>query len=346
MDHLTPNKDLYGIDFMYYDFNGMPQRRLGKSGLSVSNVGLGTWKMGYPETGDGSRVGREESLNILDHAHDLGVTFWDTANRYNDAAGNSERIIGEWLEANPNSRRDIVLCTKMFGAMDGRSPNHCGLSRGNILEYVYASLERLRADYIDVLYFHRFDSTIDIEESLMAVEDLIRQDMVRYFAVSNYTVEQLKLYKEALHSVSKRCAITAVQNRFDLITGEDYDESVLDYCAKEGISFVAYSPLGRGLLTDRYIGNKKIGPGDRLYDEGDYAKMPASSFEKAKALNELAAKWDMEPSQLALAYMLSMDGMGPVIPSASSVEHLKKNAKAGKTILTDEQKAEIKSVIK
>jgi aryl-alcohol dehydrogenase-like predicted oxidoreductase len=92
-------------------------------------VGLGTWKLGLPETGDGSRAGEKEAYAIFDRAMELGVTFWDTANRYNNGAGNSERLIGRWLKANPDQRRNVVIATKMAGGMDGRTPNHSRLSR-------------------------------------------------------------------------------------------------------------------------------------------------------------------------------------------------------------------------
>ena len=172
---------------MDYSYRQMPYRPLGHSGLKVSNVGLGTWKFGYPHKQDGSRVDPRTAFAIFDRALELGVTFWDTANRYNQGSGNSERVIGQWFAAHPSSRRDVVLATKMAGEMDGTTPNHAGLSRINILESVYASLERLKTDSIDLLYFHNAgDPDTPPEESLEAVEDLVRQDLVRYFALSNY----------------------------------------------------------------------------------------------------------------------------------------------------------------
>jgi aryl-alcohol dehydrogenase-like predicted oxidoreductase len=161
----------YGLGFSFDSFNGMPYVQLGRSGLQVSRVGLGTWKMGYPERGDGSRVGRDQSFRILDRALELGVTFWDTANRYNEASGNSERVLGEWFRAHPGERRNIVLATKMAGAMDGKTPNHCGLSRANVLDSV-CLLDRLGIDHIDLLQFHRPDPH-PVEESLEAVADLV-----------------------------------------------------------------------------------------------------------------------------------------------------------------------------
>ena len=93
----------------------MPYRRLGSSGLQVSAMGLGTWKFGYPETGDGARTNEQESLQILDRALELGVTFWDTANRYNASSGNSERVLGTWLRSNPEQRRNVAIATKLGG---------------------------------------------------------------------------------------------------------------------------------------------------------------------------------------------------------------------------------------
>src|SRR5690606_38335530 len=107
------NPALYNLPFKVNSFNGRPYRRLGNTGLKVSNVGLGTWKIGYPEAGDGSRVDEATAFGIFDLAVELGVTFWDTANRYNNASGNYERIIGNWLKSNPSQRRNIVLATKL-----------------------------------------------------------------------------------------------------------------------------------------------------------------------------------------------------------------------------------------
>ena len=129
MDHTLPHPELYGVPYETDEYHGMPYLWIGRSGLRASMVGLGTWKLGLPETGDGARAGETESYAIFDRAMELGVTFWDTANRYNNAAGNSERLIGRWLRANPDQRRNVVIATKMAGGMDGSTPNHCRLSR-------------------------------------------------------------------------------------------------------------------------------------------------------------------------------------------------------------------------
>lgn len=348
MNYLEPNPQMYNVPFRTDDFKGMPYRYLGSTGLRVSNIGLGTWKIGYPETGDGSRVDEQTAYQIFDRALELGVTFWDTANRYNQASGNSERIIGKWLKRNASERRNIVLATKMFGGMDGVSPNHNGLSRANILDSVYASLQRLQVDYIDLLYFHGFDPHVPVEESLSTIEDLVSQGIIRYFAVSNFTVDQLKLYKSWEQSLSVRCRIAAVQNQFDVINQEPEPYSgVLETCATMGISFVPWSPLARGLLTERYLNPSSAGPGDRLYDEGTIQQdTEPYKLMKIKQLASLAQSWDMSISQLVLAYMLTIPGMGPMIPSSTSVEQLEANAAAGKIKLDANQIAAIQNILK
>jgi len=338
MDPRQPSGESF--PFETTDFNGMPYRRFGTSGLQTSAVGLGTWKFGYPDTGDGSRSDEATSLAIMDRAHELGVTFWDTANRYNDGTGNSERVIGRWFDAHPEKRRDIVLATKVYGGMDGYTPNHSGLSRLQIIEGVKASLARLGQEWVDVLWFHRFDDNTPVEESLEAVEDLVSQGLVHYLGVSQFTVENLESYLAAADKISRRCRVVAVQNRFDPINGED-QPGVLDFCAAEGLSFVPFSPLGQGLLTDRYLDPAKVGKGDRLFDQG--AEIPEEKIAKVRRVGELAGEWGHSISQLSLAYLLSLPGMGTQIPSSSTVQQLEANAAAGRIELTDDQREQLRA---
>ncbi|HEY9343382.1 MAG TPA: aldo/keto reductase [Hanamia sp.] len=347
MDYKTPNTALYNIPFIIESFNDMPYKALGTSGWYVPNVGLGTWKFGYPETGDGSRIGEEKAFGLFERAIELGVTFWDTANRYNNASGNSERIIGKWLKNHPQQRRNVILATKVFGGMDGLTPNHCGLSRGNILDSVYACLERLQVDYIDLLYFHAFDPFAPIEESLAAIEDLVRQDLVRYFGVSNFTVENLKDYQAVQSNLSVRSRMVAIQNQFDILHGEPAAYSgVLNYAQQMGMSFIAWSPLARGLLSEKYLDVAHVGKGDRLFDEGIMKdKLDDYTKQKLSKLATLAHQWDMKLSQLALAYLLSLPGMGPVIPSSATISQLELNAAAGRMKLSVDQKSQIQQAL-
>jgi len=320
----------YGLDFTYDEFKGMPYRRLGGSGLQVASVGLGTWKMGYPERGDNSRVGRDASFAVLDRALELGVTFWDTANRYNESSGNSERVLGEWFQTHPEERRNVVLATKVRGAMDGITPNHCGLSRANVLDGTYASLERLGVAHIDVLLFHGPDPNTPVEESLEAVADLRSQDLVRYFGLSNVSVGELDEYRRTAleHRLPQVCA---VQNSYNPLTGAGPgQEDVLAYCAQHQISLIPYSPLNRGLLTNRYLKGSQVGAGDRLVDEGVLEELVQGDvYDRLGRLAELASGEGLTVAQLSLAYLLQMPGMGPLIPSASNTTQLEENARAG-----------------
>lgn len=345
--HEVNSDKLKNIPVNIESFNGMPYRPLGNSGLKASNVGLGTWKIGYPQTGDGSRVDEKNAFELFDKAIESGVTFWDTANRYNNASGNSERVIGKWLQNNPEQRRNIVLATKLGGGMDGLTPNHCGLSRANILESVYASLDRLNVSHIDLLYFHFFDSLVQIEESLSAIEDLIKKDVVRYFAVSNFTLNQIKLYQRVARNLSVRSHIVAVQNQFDILDGERIpNEGVIEYATKEKISFISWSPLAKGLLTERYLDPGKVGSGDRLFDEGEIKKYSTNpGIKSIHSLASLSVEWGMKLNELVISYMLTIPGMGPVIPSSSNINQLTSNAKGGKTILDEEQKKRINEIL-
>lgn len=332
----------YGMGFSFDEFNGMPYMRLGGSGLKVSRVGLGTWKMGYPERGDGSRVGRDDSFRILDRALELGVTFWDTANRYNESSGNSERVIGEWFRAHPGERRNIVLGTKVRGAMDGRTPNHAGLSRANVLDATYACLERLQVDHIDLMQFHGPDPDTPVQESLEAVADLRSRDLVRYFGLSNVSVAQVQEYREVAleYRLPMGCS---VQNSFNPLTGGSLD--VLELCAEHQLSFIAHGPLRRGLLTNRYLKGRQVGEGDRLVDEGELEEfVKGDTYERLERLEQLAAGEGLTIAQLTLAYMLRIPGMGPLIPSASTVAQLEENAGAGTAQLSSETMDELKQV--
>ncbi|WP_205855862.1 aldo/keto reductase [Phytoactinopolyspora endophytica] len=337
MDDLTPDPQLYNVPFRADEYRGMPYRYVGASGLRASAIGLGTWKFGYPGTGDGARVGEEDALALLDRAAELGVTLWDTANRYNAASGNSERVIGQWLARHPGRRRDVVLATKTFGGMDGTTPNHSGLSRLQIIQSVKASLARMQTDYIDLLWFHGFDDHVPVAESLETVEDLISQGLVNYLAVSNVEHGQLSAYLDVAGTLSRRVRPVAVQNRYDPLNGETRP-GVLELSAGEGIAFVPYSPLAQGLLTDRYLDPAAAGPGDRLYDEGLLDGVAtAENLKKVRRLAELARLWRVPISTMVLAYILTLPGMGPQIPSSSTIDQLEANTRAGTTALTRDQ---------
>jgi aryl-alcohol dehydrogenase-like predicted oxidoreductase len=345
LDPSTPSPKLYNLPFTAEEFRGMPYRPYGTTGLRVSHIGLGTWKFGYPRTGDGSRVDEKTAFKILDKAVEEGVMFWDTANRYNNSSGNSERILGRWFAANPRERRTIELATKIYGLMDGTTPNFCRLSRVNIMEAVYASLERLRTDRVEILQFHEPDPTTPVEESLLAVEDLVAQDLVRFLGVSNVDLDDVAQY-EVLSERFPRARIRSVQNRFDILHGEDPEKKgVFDHCARQGLSFIPWSPLRGGLLSERYLVRSKAKPGDRLVDEERLDReLTGPVLKKLEALAALARQWGLSLTQLVLAYMRHYPGIGPLIAGCSTPKQLLENAKAGKLALEKEQIDAVKKI--
>ncbi len=347
MDHSVAHPEFFKAPLEINNFKDMPFKPLGYSGLWVPRVGLGTWKFGMPETGDESRVDQTTAMLIFDRAIELGVTLWDTAPRYNNASGNSERVIGAWFRDNPDQRRNVIIASKIYGGMDGLTPNHCRLTRGNLKESIYASLERMQIDSMDMLYLHHYDPFTPVEETYSALEDLIREDLIRYLGVSNFTIEQLKQHQSMETLYSNRSRIIAVQNQFDILRKEPGEYAgVVDYVGNQGMDFIAYSPLAEGFLTNRYLDLKQVRAGDRIFDQGMLAGLATSeNIAKLQSLGMLAKSWNLEISQLVLAYTLSLPGMGPVIPAASTVQQLESNAYAGKIQLSEEQCLQIKQIV-
>ena len=216
----------------------MRYRRLGNSGLKVSEISLGSW-LTY-----GGYVDKEQAISVIDKAYELGINFFDTANIYMN--GEAERIVGEALRKYP--RESYVLATKVRGAM-GKGPNDQGLSRKHIMEQCEASLKRLGVDYIDVYYCHFFDPDTPLEETLRAMDDLVRQGKVLYVGVSNWTAAQIA---EALSIVDRHSLhrIAANQPLYNLFA-RDIEKEIIPLCERHGIGQVVYSPLAQGVLAGK-----------------------------------------------------------------------------------------------
>lgn len=217
----------------------MQYRRLGASGLKVSEISLGSW-LTY-----GGYVERQNAVQAIESAYELGVNFFDTANVYE--RGEAEKVVGETLKAYP--RESYVLATKVFGAM-GDGPNDRGLSRKHVTEQCHASLKRLGHDYIDLYYCHRFDDQTPMEETLRALDDLLRQGKILYVGVSMWTAAQMA---EALaiadrYLLDRIVVNQPVYNLFD----RHIEKEIIPFGERNGIGQVVYSPLAQGLLTGKY----------------------------------------------------------------------------------------------
>jgi len=226
----------------------MNYRNLGRTGLKVSELCLGTMQFGW--TAD-----EDTSYQILTHAFNAGINFIDTANVYSfwaegNPGGVAESIIGKWMQRQDIPRHDVIIATKVRGKM-GDCPNDEGLSRAHILQAVDDSINRLRTDYIDLYQTHWFDENTPIDETLSTLDDLIRHGKVRYIGCSNYPAWRLM---EALW-VSDKNKITrydSLQPHYSLVHRAEYERELVDVCKKFQIGVIPYSPLAGGFLTGKY----------------------------------------------------------------------------------------------
>ena len=277
----------------------MEYRRLGRSGLKVSEICVGTMTFGH-----GTNMAEAE--RIVHASLDAGVTFFDTADGYSD--GESETILGRALG---RRRHDTVIATKVFNAM-GPGPNDSGMSRAHIMHAVEASLRRLGTDYIDLYYIHHVDIQTPLEEMLRAFDDLVRQGKIRYPACSNY--EAWRLMEAIWISDSKNLArFEAYQPQYSLVV-RDIEEELVPACALKGLGMVVWSPLAGGYLSGKYQ------PGDQQVAGARSAENWAFSMrffhpDHAAILAELLAvarELGRSPAQVAVRWVLQR----PMVTSA------------------------------
>ena len=294
----------------------MNTKYLGKTGLKVSEICLGTMQFGW--TAD-----EENSLKVMDKAHDAGMIFWDTANVYTrwsekSYAGHTEEIIGKWFKKSGN-RDDIVLATKVRGQMGDR-PNDQGLSKRHIKQQIEASLKRLQTSYVDLYQTHRIDYDVPIDETLTALNDLIRVGKVHAIGASNYPAWALT---EAWW-VAKDLGIQpykTFQPYYNIVDRKPFEEENQLICDKYGLAVIPYSPLAAGFLTGKY---KKDGPVP-VSGRSESVKrrfMNEKGFKVLDAVTEVANKHGVKPTQIALAWTLQQKTIASPIIGANNVEQL------------------------
>lgn len=312
-------------------------RRLGRTGLKVSEISLGSW-LTY-----GNAVEAKRATNIIEQAYELGINFFDSANVY--AQGEGERIVGKALDQYP--RDSYVLTTKVFWPM-GDGINDRGLSRKHVFEQLHASLIRLNKDYIDIYYCHRFDHETPIDETLRTIDDFIRQGKVLYVGVSEWTASQIC---EALGVADKYLLDRIVVNQpmyhmFD----QKIENEIIPISEKHGIGQVVFSPLAQGVLTGKYRKGIEHPQGSRATDKNSNMWMgPYLSDEvlgKVEKLDFVAKNIGVTLSQLALAWVLRHPSVASAIIGASRPEQVIENAKASEIVLTTEIIAEIDEILK
>lgn len=307
----------------------MKYNQLGNTGLFVSEICLGTMTFGEAKEGSpwGSiaDVDQDAADRIVERSLAAGVNFIDTADVY--SFGESERMLGQALQNLDVPRKDVVIATKVFGAMGGK-PNDRGASRGHIMDSVEGSLERLQTDHIDLYQIHGTDNVTPIDETLRALDDLVSSDMVRYVGVSNW--QAWRIAKALGISQHKGFARFETIQAYYSIAGRDLEREIVPLMNEEKVGLMVWSPLAGGLLSGKY------GPGASGNGEGRRASFDFPPVDKDKAwacvavMREIAEKHASSVATVALAYVLAKPFVTTVIIGAKRLDQLDQNLAATK----------------
>ena len=298
---------------------------LGRSGLSVSELCLGTMTFGGGE-GMWQKIGQvqqDEADGLVKAALDAGINFIDTANVY--AGGLSEQILGQSLRNLGVARGEVVIATKVLGRM-GKGPNAAGASRGHIMDQVKASMKRLQLDHVDLYQIHGVDRDTPIEETVETLDMLVRQGLIRYYGFSNWAAWQVA---KAVGIAERRGLVRPVSiQSYYTIAGRDLEREIVPMMASEGIGLMVWSPLAGGLLSGKYHrGQESEGEGRRA--SFDFPPVDRGrAYDIIDVLREMAEARKASVAQLALAWLLHQKPVTSVILGAKRIDQLKDNLAA------------------
>jgi 1-deoxyxylulose-5-phosphate synthase len=319
---------------------------LGRTGVTVSRLCLGCMSYGggeLPEWALGTKgwhVNKEDAREHFAIAIDAGINFFDTADVY--SAGLSEEITGAYLKEMAH-RDDIVLATKVFGPM-GKSPNRRGLSRKHIIEACENSLRRLQTDFVDLYQIHRWDNATPIEETLDALDSLVRSGKVRYIGASSMAAWQ---FSKALYLAKENGwrRFATMQNHYNLIYREE-EREMIPLCLDQKIGVIPWSPLARGFLTgtrNREGGSTQRSQVDSMAKDMYYRE---DDFAVAEAVAGVAQQRGVSPAQVACAWVLQAPGVTAPIIGATKPHHLKELIAAVDLKLSPEEVASVEKPYK
>lgn len=326
----------------------MKYRRVGKSGVTVSEIGLGSWL-----TEDKSNY-----VELIKRAYDLGINHFDSANIYGATPHESEEVLGQVLSQFP--RNGYVVTTKAWGPV-GSGPNDRGLGRKHLLSEVDKSLRAFNTDYIDIFYCHRFDTETDLEETLRTLDDLITQGKVLYIGFSEWTPTQISSAIQLQKELGFR-KFSVSQPQYNLLD-RDMEQHVLRLCDVEGIGQVVFSALAQGILSGKYIQGIGVPPGSRVDTYGRLFPLGLASPDRNRQSRKIANEYRSEPystiverlstisneagmtlSQLALAWALRLPQVSSALIGASKIEQLNENVQATEIHLSDHMLSQIAKI--
>jgi len=309
----------------------MKYRRVGKSGLKISEISLGGWLT------FGRSVDEKKSEKIIQEAVKQGVNFIDIADVY--AKGRAEEVVGKSIKS--IQRSDLVISSKVFWPMS-ENINNKGLSRKHIFESIDKSLKRIGTDYIEIYFCHRPDPETEIEETVRAMSDLVQKGKILYWGTSVWEPDQTDRAVSAANEYNGYAPIVE-QPRYNMLD-RHIEEKIMPNCKKHGMGFTVWSPLAEGVLTGKY--NEEIPKGSRG-EESEWMKkdMSPESLNKVRKLTLLAQSLGITMSQLALAWILRRQEISCAIVGASKAEQLKENLGASDVTLSGEALAKIELII-
>jgi len=313
----------------------MRYRNVGRWGLKVSAVGLGSW-LTY-----GGSVDDDAAKACIWRAYDQGVTFFDTANVY--MRGGAETVMGEALSQ--FERSSFVLATKVFFPM-GDGPLDSGLSRKHVIEQCHASLARLGTDYVDLYQCHRYDTATPLEETCRAMDDLIRRGDILYWGTSEWSADQIAHAVDLCRGAGWSEPVSN-QPQYSALTRR-IEKRVLPTCAEYGLGNVVFSPLAQGILTGKYRAVDDIPPDSRAAGSDAAWMRPLMKPEVLDAVNGLhrvAADAGCTVAQLALAWCLRLDAVSSVIVGATKTEHVDDNVGAADLDLAPDVLAAVEAAL-
>ncbi|EHY90776.1 aldo/keto reductase family protein [Saccharomonospora azurea] len=306
----------------------MEFRRLGRSGLSVSEIAYGNWLT------HASQVEEEQAHACIKAALDAGITTFDTADVYANTA--AESVLGRGLAG--QRRESLEIFTKVFWPTGPKGPNDKGLGRKHIMESAHASLKRLGTDYIDLYQAHRFDHTVPLEETMTAFADLVRQGKVLYIGVSEWDAEQIA--RGAALARELKIPFVSNQPQYNMLW-RVIEDQVVPTCEREGLSQIVWSPIAQGVLTGKYKPGQPPPAGSRATDEKGGAQMVGRYLRdevltRVEGLRPLAEQAGLTLAQLAVAWVLQNTNVASAIIGASRPEQVHENVKAAGVKLDDE----------
>lgn len=313
-------KEQYIASSDRYANEGRMYRRCGHSGVLLPKVSLGFWhNFGYDDPYNRCRA-------ITHYAFDHGITHFDLANNYGPPYGAGEETFGRLMEEDFRPYRDELFIATKAGYDMWPGPYGNWGSRKYLFASLDQSLRRMKLDYVDLFYSHRYDPETPLEETLQALVDIVRQGKALYVGISRWPLEALKVAKEylAAHDVP----LLIYQGRLNLIDRQPQQEGILDYCADNGIGFISFSPLAQGLLTEKYLNGI---PEDSRMMHSNYLKPDCLTPELLAELRQLSATAKGEGKSLsdkALEWVLGQRGITSVLVGVSKVEQMERNIAA------------------